>query len=340
MKLSPHKTARLKAMLAGGPKDILVVSHYNPDGDAVGSALAWTRILESMGHRVTCAMPNRYPYFLNWMPGIERVRIFAEHGEDVRRAVEKAELIFCLDFNTIDRLESFTSTVEGNTTAKKILIDHHLDPPEDYYDLSFSFPDVCSTSYIVLRLIVALAGVEAIDRDMATSLYVGIMTDTGNFSFGFLTPELYRAVAVLVEKGIDIPYINFRVYNSYSEWRVRLLGYAIGPKMEILEKGQAALISLKERELHRYHFKQGDSEGFVNYPLSIATVKMSAMFLETNRFIRVSLRSRGDVDVNLFARRYFNGGGHKNAAGGKSMVSMEKTIELYKKAVAEFLQTQ
>jgi phosphoesterase RecJ-like protein len=324
-------------MLDGGPKNLLVVSHYNPDGDAIGAALTWMRTLESMGHRVTCVVPNKYPYFLDWMAGIDRVKVYAERGHtaEIREAVTGADVIFCLDFNTIERLENFTETVVGNTTAAKILIDHHLDSP-DYYDLSFSYPDACSTSYIVFGLIAKLTGTAAIDRDMATALYVGIMTDTGNFSYGFLTPDLYRAVAVLVEKGIDIPYINYKIYNSYSEWRVRLLGYAIGPKMEMLEKGQAALISLKESELHRFHFKQGDSEGFVNYPLSIAKVKMSALFLQTNRFIRVSLRSRGDVDVNLFARRYFGGGGHKNAAGGKSMASMEETLEHYRRSVAEF----
>jgi phosphoesterase RecJ-like protein len=175
---------------------------------------------------------------------------------------------------------------------------------------------------------------------MGTALYVGMMTDTGNFSFSFLTPDLFRVVASLVEKGIDIPYINFKVYNSYTEGRVRLLGYALGPKMDVFENGQAACISLTESELRRFRFKQGDSEGFVNYPLSIETVKMSALLLENHKFIRISLRSRGDVDVNAFARRYFDGGGHKNAAGGKSTDTMEKTIERYKRAVAEFFREE
>jgi phosphoesterase RecJ-like protein len=341
MRILSNKIARLAAMLAGGSKNLLVLSHYNPDGDAVGASLAWMRMLEALGHNVTCVVPNKYPYFLDWMAGIDRIRVFAQKGHEaeISEAVARAEVIFCLDFNTIERLENFTDTVVGNTTAKKVLIDHHLDPP-GYYDLSFSCPDASSTSEIVFHLISRLAGVEAIERDMATALYVGITTDTGNFSYGFLTPELFRAVGVLVKKGIDIPYINYRIYNSYNEWRVRLLGYAIGPKMEMLEKGQAALISLKESELHRFHFKQGDSEGFVNYPLSIATVKMSALFLQTNRFIRVSLRSRGEVDVNLFARRYFNGGGHKNAAGGKSTVSMEETLEHYRRSVAEYFRDE
>lgn len=325
---------------SGVTKNILVLSHYNPDGDAIGSSIAWARALTAMGHNVTCVVPNKYPYFLDWMPGIELIKVYSEGDGALKDAIAAAEVIFCLDFNAIDRLEGFAEAVKTNTTARKVLIDHHLEPPTGVYDVMFSHPDACSTSYIVYHLIARLCSTDAIDRDMAAAMYVGIMTDTGNFSFSFLTPGLYRAVAVLAEKGIDIPAINTRVYNSYSEWRVRLLGYAIGPKMEMLEGGQAAFISLRESELHRYHFKQGDSEGFVNYPLSIAKVKMSVMLLETNRFIRVSLRSRGDVDVNLFARRYFEGGGHKNAAGGRSLRSMDETVAHLKSSIREFFRTE
>lgn len=340
MEIPSYKIKKLKEMIALPAKNIIVVSHYNPDGDAIGSALAWSRVLKRAGHHVTCVVPTKYPYFLDWIEGIDEVRIFTEHPEEVTEAAEKAELICCLDFNSIQRLEGLTPVIERNTTAKKILIDHHLDPPKRYFNLSFSYPAASSTSYLVLKLIVRLFGAKAIDRDMATALYVGMMTDTGNFSFSNLTPDLYRTIAILVEKGIDIPYINYRIYNSYTEGRIRLLGYAIGPKMELIQEGQAAYIALKESELRRFRFRQGDSEGFVNYPLSIQTVKMSALFLQTHRFIRVSLRSRGNVDVNVFARRYFNGGGHKNAAGGKSMVSMEETVEHFKRSVAEFFRDE
>lgn len=318
--------------------NVLVLSHYNPDGDALGASIAWARVLEGMGHSVMCVVPNKFPYFLDWMPGIERIRIFTEHGDEIRAAAAEADLVCCLDFNNISRLEGLSEAIEANTKAQKLLIDHHLDPPEGYFDLVFSYPHASSTSYIVFKLIVELVGVEAIDRDMATDLYVGMMTDTGNFSYSYLTPDLFRVVATLVERGIDIPDINRRVYNSYSEGRVRLLSYALGPKMEVLAKGQAALISLKESELRRFKFRQGDSEGFVNYPLSIEGVKMSALFLQNHRFIRVSLRSRGDVDVNDFARRYFDGGGHRNAAGGKSTDTMEITIERFRAAVKEYFQ--
>lgn len=329
-----------KGAAAEAAKDILVVAHYNPDGDALGSSIAWAGMLEGMGHRVTCVVPNKYPYFLDWMPGVKRVKVYTEAAAEVNEAAARADIVCCIDFNTIGRLEGLSAVIEANTKARKLLIDHHLAPPEDYYDLSFSYPEASSTSYIVFKLISRIAGSGAIDRDTGTVLYVGMMTDTGNFSFSFLTPDLYRTVATLVEKGIDIPDINHKIYNSYTESRVRLLGYALGPKMEVIENGQAAYISLKESELRRFNFRQGDSEGFVNYPLSIKTVKMSAMLLQNSRFIRVSLRSRGDVDVNAFARRYFDGGGHKNAAGGKSMLSMEQTIERFRSAVKEFFKDE
>jgi phosphoesterase RecJ-like protein len=322
------------------PKRVLVVTHYNPDGDALGSSIAWARTLEAMGHRVMCVVPNRFPYFLEWMPGVERFRVYTRHTAEVERAATEADLICCLDFNNPSRLEGLSAAIEANTHAQKLLIDHHLAPPQGYFDLSFSYPESSSTSYLVCKLVERLAGRHAIDREMGTALYVGMMTDTGNFSYSHLTPDLFRTVAGLVEKGIDIPWINYMVYNSYSEGRVRLLSYALGPKMEMMEGGHAACISLFESELRRFDFKQGDSEGFVNDPLTIRTVKMSALLLENRNFIRVSLRSRGDVDVNAFARRYFEGGGHKNAAGGKSTDSMERTIERYREAVAEFFRDE
>ncbi len=334
MTISGGHIALLRDFLSGRKK-VLIVAHYNPDGDALGSSLAWAKVLRGMGHSVSCVVPNRFPHFLDWIPGIDGVLVFGDRGDEVRRVVGEAEVIFCLDFNSISRLEGLTEAIEGNGSAVKILIDHHLDPPEGYFDLMFSYTEACSTAYIVCRLVEEL-GVE-IDGEMATDLYVGIMTDTGNFSYSNLTPDLFRVVGLLVERGLDIPYVNTRVYNSYTEGRVRLLAYALGPKMEMLEGGKAAVISLTEAELRRFDFRQGDSEGFVNYPLSIESVRMSAMLTQNQRFIRVSLRSRGDVDVNEFARRYFDGGGHRNAAGGKSKDSMETTLARYRTAVKEFL---
>lgn len=336
MELSKEHIATLKGMLAPAGQNIVIVTHTNPDGDAIGSSLAWAGALRSMGHQVTCVVPNKYPYFLDWMRGIDEVVVFKhDEQEVVSRAIVGADILFCLDFNSISRLEILSDTIASNTTARRVLIDHHLSPDEGF-DLMFSYTDASSTCFVVYSIIEALCGTEIITQQMAESLYVGIMTDTGNFAFSFLTPELFRAVAVLIERGIRISDIYNSVYNSYTEGRAQLFGYAINRKMEIIQNGEAAYMSLLENEMRRFQFQQGDSEGFVNYALTIKKMKISAMFLAHRKFIRVSLRSRGDVDVNLFARRYFNGGGHKNAAGGKSYLTMEQTIQTYIESVREF----
>lgn len=292
--------------------------------------------LRALGHEATCIVPNKYPYFLDWMPGIEEVVVFRSDTEGrAARALAEADLIFCLDFNAVSRLEILSDTLSANTSARRILIDHHLSPDEGF-DLMFSYPGASSTCYIMYRLIEALFGTEAITQQMAEALYVGMMTDTGNFAFSSLTPGLFRAVATLVERGVHVPTVYNNVYNAYTEGRARLFGYAINRKMQLIEDGTVAYMSLMEHEMRRFGFQQGDSEGFVNYALTIKKMKMSAMFLAHRKFIRVSLRSRGDVDVNLFARKYFNGGGHKNAAGGKSYDTMEETIARYVRSVREF----
>lgn len=188
----------------------------------------------------------------------------------------RPDLLFCLDFNAVSRLEILSDTIEANTTARRVLIDHHLSP-DGHFDLSFSYPDSSSTCFLVYSIIEALFGTDAITRQMAEALYVGIMTDTGNFAYSFLTPELFRAVAVLVEKGISIPEIHNNVYNAYTEGRARLFGYVINRKMEIIQDGTVAYMSLMENEMRRFQFQQGDSEGFVNYALTIKKMKMSAM---------------------------------------------------------------
>lgn len=328
---------KLRDMLSDKTQKIVVVSHSNPDGDAIGSALAWRRVLEEHGCDAHCVVPNKYPYFLEWMSDISKVHVFKDEATgQIARTIADADLIFCLDFNLISRLESLTDAINANTKAKKVLIDHHLNPPVELYDLIFSHVEASSTSYLVYKIIERLYGTHAIDYAVAESLYVGMMTDTGNFSFSNLTADLYRAVAHLVECGIDIPAINNAIYNSFSESRMRLLGYSISSKMEVIEKHGVAYITLTENELRRFKFQMGDSEGFVNYPLSIRNIRMSAMFTQTTNFIRISLRSRGDVNVNLFAGRYFDGGGHKNASGGKSFLSLEQTIEKFRAAIDEF----
>lgn len=336
MELSRPNIETLREMLAAPARKIVTLSHTNPDGDAVGSSLAWAEALRRMGHSVTCIVPNKYPYYLDWMAGIRDVVVF-KHDDEGRaaRAVAEADIIFCLDFHSLSRLDALSDVIAANTTAKRVLIDHHLNPAEPF-DLMFSYPESSSTCYLLYRIIEELWGTASITPTQAEVLYVGMMTDTGNFSFSFLTPDLFRAVAALVETGIEVPRIYNNVYNSFTEGRARLFGYVINRKMRILRRGTVAHMSLTEEEMRRFWFQQGDSEGFVNYPLTIKKMKMSAIFIEHHDFIRVSLRSRGDVDVNLFAGRYFNGGGHRNAAGGKSFDPMPETIARFERAVDEF----
>ena len=318
------------------PRKVVIVGHTNPDGDAIGSSLALAEVLTARGHKVTCALPNNYPYYLRWIPNSENIIIYRndeEHRAD--KAIAEADVIICADMNSLTRADELGAMVATNTTAKRVLIDHHLFPTEGF-DIVFSYTESSSTAFLMYTILVALYGEEVINQTIATQLYVGIMTDTGNFAFSNLTPELFRAVAALSATGIDIPQIYNNIYNSFTEGRARLFGYTINRKMKTLLGGKVAYMSLTEEEMRRFWFQQGDNEGFVNYPLSIKKMKMSAMFTAQQGFIRVSLRSRGDVDVDTFARRYFNGGGHKNAAGGKSFVSMEETIAHYIDSVNKY----
>ena len=337
MELSQEKINALRLLVETEPKNIVILSHTNPDGDAIGSSLAWGEALRKKGHKVTCIVPNKYPYYLDWMAGISELVIFKTDSEGrAIKAVAEADMLFCLDFHTLSRLdEPLSRVIAQNSSAKRVLIDHHLNPSESF-DVMFSHPEASSTSYLVCNIITALWGAESISAAQAEVLYVGMMTDTGNFSFSNLTPALYRTIATLAETGINIPQIYNNVYNSFTEGRARLFGYTINRKMRFLRKGTVAYMSLTEDEMRRFWFQQGDSEGFVNYPLTVKKMRMSAIFIEHKDFIRVSLRSRGAVDVNLFAGRYFEGGGHHNAAGGKSFVSMEETIARFEAAVEEF----
>ncbi|MFI3303417.1 MAG: bifunctional oligoribonuclease/PAP phosphatase NrnA [Rikenellaceae bacterium] len=337
MQIAATELARLREIVtAKSNQNIVIIAHTNPDGDALGSTLAWARILRDMGHSVSCIAPNKYPYFMEWMEGIKDYIIHKTDSERAESVIAKSDIIFCMDFNTTSRLEALGCVIDANTTAKRVLIDHHLSPAPNF-DVVFSFPEESSTCFVTYSLIEAFVGAKAIDPTTADLLYTGIMTDTGNFSFSNLSPELFRAVAVLVEQGANIPQINLKVYNSYSEGRIRLFGYIVNRNMEIIEDGRVAYMSLTEVEMRRHNFQQGDSEGFVNYPLSVEKMLISALFTAHRKFIRVSLRSRSHIDVNLFARKYFNGGGHKNAAGGKSELTMEETIEKFRSAIKEFM---
>lgn len=336
MNISEENISALKRLLNDeNSHNVVIVSHTNPDGDAIGSSLALRAMFMHCGHKVTCIVPNKYPYFLDELCGVQHIVTFKTREKEAVEAAAEADVVVCADINTLSRLESLSEVIRNNKNAMRILIDHHPSPDQDF-DIVFSHPELSSTAFLVYKIIENIFGTEFINQQVAEQLYVGMMTDTGNFSFSALTPELYRAVAVLAETGIDIPAIYSKVYNSFTEGRARLFGYVINRKMKSLRKGTVAYMTLTEEEMRRFWFKQGDSEGFVNYPLTIKKMKMSAIFIESSEYIRISFRSRGDVNVDKFARQYFNGGGHRNAAGGKSFVSMDETVRRFIAAVNEY----
>lgn len=332
MGLEKDTVNKLKQLLVT-PAKITVVSHANPDGDALGSGLAWARLLEKKGHEVRFIVPNDYPEYINWMTDIGKVCIYGKDAESNDRFIAESDIIFCLDFNQIDRLESLSRPISQNEKAKKVLVDHHLNPPH-VYDIEISDTGASSTSYLIYEVIALMGEEHLVDKGMAESLYVGISTDTGNFSFSNLSPELYRVVARLVEKGIKPQELNICIYNNYSKDRMRLLGHLLDHKMEFVGEN-AAYITLDQKEQSKFNYRHGDNEGFVNYPLSITEIKLSAFFMEVNGMIKVSLRSQGNIDVNIMARKYFNGGGHKNASGGKFYEGLDKAVETFKIAASE-----
>lgn len=317
------KVIQLKALCAES-RSIAIVSHTNPDGDAIGSGIALSAFLRGQGYDVRFFVPNHFPKFLEFLPGSETVGIYGELCEVAHDYIAEADLIICSDFNQVGRLDRMTDAIEANVIAPRVLIDHHLNPPE--YELSFSDTGYSSTAHMVYDLIGAWAGTEAITPEMAVALYVGIVTDTGNFSYGNLTPELYRAVATLVERGVNPLEVSRLVFNTQSESRLRMVGYLLSEKMKVENELHTAFITLTRAEKTRFDHQIGDTEGIVNMPLAIDGVDFSAMFIETLDCIKISFRSQGDFDVNRFARTYFDGGGHKNAAGGRFFGPMSEAV--------------
>ena len=338
MKLSKEHIERLREMLARPGQRIVVVSHTNPDGDAVGSSLAWAEVLRTMGHAVTCVVPNKYPYFLDWMPGIDEVVIFKTDTEGrARRAIAEADMIFCLDFNAVSRLEILSDTIAANTTARRVLIDHHLSPDEGF-DLMFSHPDSSSTCFLVYSIVEAMCGAGAITRRMAESLYVGMMTDTGGFAYNSSSPEIYFIISELLTKGFDKDKVYRNVFNNYSKSRVRLTGYVLYNKLHFYPKLRACYYTLTGEEMRRFNFQRGDTEGLVNMPLVVKGMRLSIALREDTEGgkIRVSLRSVDDFPCNKMAAEFFNGGGHLNASGGELRCTMDEAVETVNHAVEAY----
>lgn len=307
--------------------DVLITTHYNPDGDAIGSSLALYHFLLSQGIISKVLIPNELPSFLQWMPASKDVVIYTENPENGNELIASADLIFCMDYNGLGRVKLFTDQLRA-ANATRVLIDHHIQP-ENEFDLVFSITSVSSTSELLYQIIDEAGLAASITKEMAECFFVGIMTDTGSFSFACNRPETFEIAANLIRTGMDVERVHRMVYDTYSESRMRLLGHCLGSNMKVLPEYSTAYIWLTKNDLEEYNYQQGDTEGVVNYALSIQNVAVAALFTERDDRIRVSLRSKGEFSVNEFARTHFNGGGHRNAAGGDIFKPMTETLQWF-----------
>lgn len=317
----------LKELLAA-PQKIVIVPHKNPDGDAIGSTLALWHYLTDMGQEAVVIAPNDYPKFLKWMPGNERILNFERENSQAKEAIEQANLIFTLDFNHLGRIGQMQSMLEEKE-AHFVMIDHHQSPA-DYAEIVYSDTGMSSTCEMVYNVIEWLGDTDKISPQIADCLYTGIMTDTGSFKFSSTTSRTHQVIADLIEKGAENTQIHNRIYDNNSPSRLHLLGCAL-KNMVILPEYRTAYITLSQAELDAFDFQKGDTEGFVNYGLTLEDVCFAAIFIENadEAIIKISFRSEGSFSVNTFARNHFNGGGHTNAAGGRSDMTMTETLSYF-----------
>jgi phosphoesterase RecJ-like protein len=312
---------------------IVILTHYNPDGDAIGSSLGLKHYLRAKGIPAEVIVPNDFPKFLKWMPESKKVIIGEYKRKYAFEMISNADVIFCLDFNSPSRIGILGDWLT-RAKAKKILIDHHQQP--ENFDFVYSDTVIPATSQMIYHFIEAMQDEKLVDQDIAECLYTGIMTDTGGFRFRSTSATTHRIIANLIEKGADPSVITSNTWDTNTVSRLHLLALVLG-RIEVVNDGTVAVLSLTRNELKEFGFQKGDTEGFVNYGLSIAGVKMAAFFMEDlyDDFIKISFRSKDDVDVNQFSRKYFSGGGHINAAGGKSDEPLADTIETFKKRLQE-----
>lgn len=331
-----EQITKIKGVITGTRK-IVITSHSNPDGDAIGSTLALYMVLRKFGHQTQLIIPNMYPGFLSWMPCIQDIMIYETHVKEARAFIEEADLIFCLDFNSMKRSGVMADDL-GKSGAIKILVDHHPDPVAEEFDILVSKITISSTSELIFDLLLELGLKKYIDDKISSCLYVGIMTDTGSFSHAIYNPETFRTVAYLIDKGAKAERIHRLIYDTFSEDRLRLLGHAINNRMMVMEEYRTAIITLSRKDLKQFNYQIGDTEGIVNFPLSMATINMSVLLTEKKDHVRLSFRSKGRFSVNYFARRYFEGGGHQNAAGGNSQLSLKDTVSRLIKLLPEVVE--
>lgn len=335
--LSEAEIATLKENIDNSNR-IVICCHKSPDGDALGSSLAWAEYLRTQGKEPDIIVPDAYPDFLQWLPGTERIIRYDKHAADkADEMLQKADLIFCLDFNGTNRVDEMKYALE-QSPAHKIMIDHHLDPSMDTV-LTVSHPQMSSTSELVFRIIWQMGGFEEMSRKCAVCIYCGMMTDTGGFTYNSNQPEIFFIVSQLLTKGIDKDKIYRNVFNNFSPWAIRLRGYLMSQKLNIFNDLHAAYFTISRRDMRDFHFIKGDAEGLVNEPLKIKGMRLSISLREDDRrdnTIWVSLRSVDDFPCNLVASEFFNGGGHLNASGGRLHCTLDEAERVVRRAFAHY----
>ncbi|MGQ8335447.1 DHH family phosphoesterase [Sunxiuqinia sp. A32] len=319
---------KLKSHLLKADGQIVIVPHVNPDGDAIGSALGLARVLKNSGANVQVVSPTNYPNFYNWIVGNEDVIVHSSHKKKAKSAVENTKLLICLDFNHLSRAGDLKESVESYK-GPSVLIDHHPNP-QAFTELMISHPECSSTAELVFQVVKLLGLQQFVDKDAAEAFFCGIMTDTGSFDYNVSDPQTFQTISELLELGINQEAIHSRVYDNYSADRMRLMGYCLSECMEVYPEYHAAMIYLTKEVQKKFNFVPGDSESFVNLPLSIKGVHFSTLFTEKDDQVKASFRSKGEFAVNEFAGENFNGGGHRNAAGGEVKTSLKETLDLYR----------
>lgn len=313
---------------------IVITTHKSPDGDAIGSSLGLYHFLKNKGKKVVVIVPDAFPDFLKWMSLSDEIVYFDKDKEIALNHIVNSDLIFSLDYNALGRIGELGEVI-GDSKASKIVIDHHQNPQE-FANHYYVDTNCCSTAQLVYEFISELGELDSLTKDISECLYCGIMTDTGSFRFPSTTAKTHQIIAHFLELGANGSKIHENVYDTYSEQRLRLLGYALTEKMKVFPEYNAAYISLSQKELKEFNFQKGDTEGLVNYPLSINGIKFSALITEKEQDISMSFRSKDDVFVNEFANTHFQGGGHIYAAGGKSDLSLEDTIAKFEELLKNF----
>ena len=313
---------------------IIIITHTSPDGDALGSSLALYHFLSEYGKQVNVIVPNEFPDFLQWMPGADQIIIAEKNISIVTELIEAAELIFFLDLNILKRTEHIDPLVV-KSSASKILIDHHPDPG-NFCDITISHPEISSTSELIFRFICRMGLFDYLDKSCAECIYTGMMMDTGAFTYNSNSPAIYYIISELLLKGIDKDAIYSRIYCNYSQRRLRMQGFVLYHKMKIFRDCNTSLISLSQEEHQKFRSQKGDTEGFVNLPLTIYKVKFSAFIREEKDIVRISLRSKGNFPANQFAKEVFGGGGHFNAAGAEYYGKLEDALRLFEEALPNY----